>query len=221
MSTDEDKHREHLQQARIGSHRAFRALVEPYQRDLQRHCYRMTGSLDDADDLVQETLFRAWRGLGTYVSKGSFRAWLYRIATNSTLNLLNSASRKREVCNSAGEPAWLQPYPPSRARSDLGDAVEQLEMLGFAFVVALQNLPGRQRSALLLCDVLGFSPGEAAEVLGCTTAAANSVLQRARATMANLHPIAPPAVNNEEQSVLSIALSALGPPATRMRCSNC
>jgi RNA polymerase sigma-70 factor (ECF subfamily) len=193
---------ERLRQARIGSHSAFRALVEPYQAELQRHCYRMTGSLDDADDLVQETLFRAWRALGSYVSRGSFRAWLYRIATNRTLDLVKSAPYRNEIVNSAGEPAWLQPYPAPYGMDDTSDAVERLETIGFAFVVALQRLPGRQRSALLLCDVLGFTPSEAAESLSCSVTATNSMLQRARATMADTHPVDRLAPKNQEQKQL-------------------
>lgn len=190
-----------LRKARIGSHQAFRALVEPYEAELKRHCYRMTGSFDDADDIVQETLFRAWRGLGTYVSRGSFRAWLYRIATNRTLDLLGSAHRRREMLNTVGEPSWLQPYPTA-GFDETGDAVTELESVGLAFVVALQNLPGRQRSALLLRDVLGFSPGEAAEVLDTTVPATNSLLQRARATIGGIGPSDPSEAADEEQQAL-------------------
>lgn len=199
MAADGRSESERVGRARAGDHGAFRALVEPYQRELHGHCYRMTGSHDDADDLVQETLFRAWRGLGTYVSRGSFRGWLYRIATNTTLNLIDSAPRRREMINSAGEPPWLQPYPPTEGDRDPADFVEQLETVGLAFVVAFQNLPGRQRSALLLCDVLGFSPAEAAEILDCSVPAANSVLQRARSTMATVLPVASPAPSEEQR----------------------
>ncbi|MFV1999025.1 MAG: RNA polymerase subunit sigma-70 [Acidimicrobiia bacterium] len=192
---------ENLRKARIGSHQAFRALVEPYQAELKRHCYRMTGSFDDADDIVQETLFRAWRGLGAYVSHGSFRAWLYRIATNRTLDVLGSAYRRREVVNAAGEPSWLQPYPTT-GFDETGDAVTELETVGLAFVVALQNLPGRQRAALLLCDVLGFTPAEAADVLDTTVPATNSLLQRARTTMGRFEPSNPFAVADEDQQAL-------------------
>ncbi|MGH3070891.1 MAG: RNA polymerase subunit sigma-70 [Gaiellaceae bacterium] len=201
--TDERLELEQLRQARIGSHSAFRALVEPYQAELQRHCYRMTGSLDDADDLVQETLFRAWRALGSYVSRGSFRAWLYRIATNRTLDLIKSTPYRSEIVNSAGEPAWLQPYPPPYGIDETVEAAERLETIGLAFVVALQRLPGRQRSALLLCDVLGFTPAEAAESLGCSVAAANSMLQRARARMADVRPVTHAAPSNHEQKQLA------------------
>jgi len=141
----------------------------------------MTGSIDDADDIVQETLFRAWRGLGTYVSRGSFRAWLYRIATNRTLDLVGSAAHRREVVNTAGEPSWLQPYPHE---DNTGDTAVGLDSVGMAFVVALQRLNARQRAVLLLCDVLGFSAAEAAETLATSVGATNSLLQRARAKLA-------------------------------------
>lgn len=147
-----------------------------------------------------ETLRRAWRGLGAYVSRGSFRAWLYRIATNRTLDLLGSAPRRREVINAAGEPPWLQPYPAS-GLDETGDAAIQLETVGLAFVVALQNLPGRQRAALL-CDVLGFSPRETADVLATTVAASNSLLQRARAAIALVQPSAPFKASDAEQQSL-------------------
>lgn len=183
MTDDEPFDIDNLRKAKTGSHQAFRALVEPHERELQRHCYRMTGSYDDADDLVQETLFRAWRALGTYVSHGSFRAWLYRIATNRTLDLLGSAPRRREVVNTAGEPVWLQPYPT--AEDTTGDAVANLDAVGLAFVVALQRLNPRARSALLLCDVLGFTAAEAAVTCGTTAPAINSLLQRARGKLAS------------------------------------
>jgi len=201
LAPDERFDSENLRKARVGSHQAFLALVEPYEAELKRHCYRMTGSFDDADDIVQETLFRAWRGLGTYVSRGSFRAWLYRIATNRTLDLLGSAHRRREVVNAAGEPSWLQPYPDSEF-DETGEAVTELETVGLAFVVALQKLPGRQRSALLLCDVLGFSPAEAAEVLDTTVPATNSLLQRARGTIGNIEHSTPFAAADKDQQAL-------------------
>ena len=182
MTGDWTEDADNLRKARVGSHDAFRALVQPYEPELKRHCYRMTGSYDDADDLVQETLFRAWRALGTYVSHGSVRAWLYRIATNRTLDLIGSAPRRREVINSAGEPSWLQPFP--HGEDTTGDAVTDLDTVGLAFIVALQQLTGRQRAALLLCDVLGFAPAEAADTLSTTVAATNSLLQRARTKLA-------------------------------------
>ena len=178
--------RQAIHRARSGSHKAFRSLVEPYEAELQRHCYRMTGSVDDADDLVQETLFRAWRSLGTYSGRGSFRAWLYKIATNKTLDLLGSAPRRREVINGADEPAWLQPLPTPELLDDTQEAVVSLEMIGLAFIAALQNLPARQRAALILRDVLGYSAVEAAEILECTVPSVTSALQRARSKLEEL-----------------------------------
>ncbi len=173
---------EKVAEAKAGSHEAFKVLVKPYLPELRRHAYRMTASFDDADDVVQETLLRAWRKIDTYEPYGSFRGWLYRIATNKTLDLLRSAPKRRELVNSAGEPSWLQPFPQSEL-DPTGQEITELERIGLAFVVSLQVLPGRQRSALLLCDVLGFSPTEAAEVLAASVAATNSLLQRARATL--------------------------------------
>ena len=195
---------EYLQQARIGSHRAFRTLVEPYRAELQRHCYRMTGSLDDADDLVQETLFRAWRGLGAYVSRGSFRAWLYRIATNRTLDLLESATRRYEVVNSADEPPWLQPYPTE----GVDDVLIDLETIGLAFIVALQNLPARQRAAVLLCDVLGFTSAEAADLIDTTTPAVNSLLQRARTSLEKSRPLDPKPTGDAQKALVGRFVAA-------------
>ena len=179
--------RETVVEAKAGNHDAFKDLVRPYLPELRRHVYRMTASFDDADDIVQETLLRAWRKIGTYEPYGSFRGWLYRIATNKTLDHLRSAPKRREVVNSAGEPSWLQPFPQSEL-DPTGQEITDRERIGLAFVVSLQVLPGRQRSALLLCDVLGFSPAEAAEVLASSVAATNSLLQRARAALAKEEP---------------------------------
>ena len=201
---DAETEADYLRQARVGSHRAFRALVEPYRLGLQQHCYRMTGSIDDADDLVQETLFRAWRGLGAYVSRGSFRAWLYRIATNRTLDLLTSAPRKHEVVNSAGEPAWLQPYPTE----GVDDRLIDLEAIGLAYVVALQNLLPRQRAAVLLCDVLGFTAAEAADAIDTTPAAVNSLLQRARASLEKIRPVTVTASSEAQKALVDRFVAA-------------
>ncbi len=168
--------------AKTGDHAAFERAVAPYRAELHRHCYRMTGSVDDADDLLQETLFRAWRSLGTYAGRSSFRAWLYRIATNRTIDALGGRSR-REIATQwrhdedGLEPMWLQPYHPE---TDPVAATERREDLAVAFIVAIQRLSPLQRAALLLRDVLGFSAAEAAGVLETSTAAVNSALQRAR-----------------------------------------
>jgi RNA polymerase sigma-70 factor (ECF subfamily) len=179
---------------------AFTALAEPYRRELQLHCYRMLGSYEDSEDLVQETLLRAWRARHGFEAEGpsSFRAWLYRIATNACIDAL--AKRPRRVLPydvaPAADPAappppdadlpWLQPYPdrllaPSDDEPDA--AVVAKETIELAFLVAIQHLPPRQRAVLLLRDVLGFSAKDTASLLQTSVAAANSALQRARATL--------------------------------------
>jgi RNA polymerase sigma-70 factor, ECF subfamily len=179
---------------------AFAALAEPYRRELQVHCYRMLGSYEDSEDLVQETLLRAWRARHGFEAEGpsSFRAWLYRIATNACIDAL--AKRPRRVMPHDVVPAsdpevvppeepdvpWLQPYPDRLLASgdDEPDAVVvERETIELAFIAAIQHLPPRQRAALLLRDVLGFSAKEAASLLQTSIAAANSALQRARTTL--------------------------------------
>jgi RNA polymerase sigma-70 factor (ECF subfamily) len=163
----------------------------------------MLGSLQDAEDAVQETLLRAWRSLDGFAGRGSVRNWFYKIATNVCLNALSSRVRERRVLpetigpparqtpegGPATEIAWLEPYP-DRLLDSLADTApgphalyERRETVEFAFVAAIQHLPPRQRAALLLCDVLGWSAGEAAELLEASAASVNSALQRARATL--------------------------------------
>jgi RNA polymerase sigma-70 factor (TIGR02960 family) len=173
---------------------AFAALVEPYRRELQLHCYRMLGSLQDAEDLVQETLLAAWRGLGGFEERASLRAWLYRIATNRCLNALRDRGRRPVVEDTLmappptrnAEPSWLEPYPDS-AIPDLAPGpearYEQREATQLAFVSGLQLLPGRQRAALVLCDVLGFRTEEIAAMLEVTPQSVKGALRRARATL--------------------------------------
>ncbi|HEX8743459.1 MAG TPA: sigma-70 family RNA polymerase sigma factor [Thermoleophilaceae bacterium] len=182
--------------------RAFNELSERYRRELQLHCYRMLGSVQDAEDLVQETLLAAWRGLDRFEGRSSLRTWLHRIATNRCLNELRDAGRRpRELVprelppdrpppSAEREPVWLQPYP-----EPLLDAVpdgapgpdaryEVKESLGLAFVTGLQRLPPLQRAVLVLRDVHGFRANEVAEMLETTVASANSALHRARAALA-------------------------------------
>jgi RNA polymerase sigma-70 factor, ECF subfamily len=178
--------------AQGGDEAAFEALVGPHRRELHAHCYRMLGSVHDADDVLQEVLLRAWRGLGGFQGRSSVRAWLYRIATNVCLDAIESRSRRFVPVDvgpaGAGAPAteaiWVGPYPgtPAQAADEGGPAAryEQRESLELAFVAALQYLPARQRAALILRDVLGFSARDAAEVLETTTAGVNSALQWAR-----------------------------------------
>jgi RNA polymerase sigma-70 factor, ECF subfamily len=189
-----------LDSARQGDEDAFRSLVELHQGELQAHCYRMLGSLHDAEDALQDALLRAWRGLPRMEGRGSLRSWLYRIATNACLDAI--ARRPKRVLpidygppsapgDDPGRPRealWVEPYPDERLELEDGYAApearyEQREAVELAFVAALQHLPGRQRAALILRDVLGFSAKEAAEALESTPASVNSALQRARKTV--------------------------------------
>ena len=182
-----------IEQARAGDERAFAALVEPHRRELQLHCYRMLGSLQDAEDLVQETLLAAWRGLGGFERRASLRAWLYRIATNRCLNALRERGRRPPVEETPMappsrhvEPTWLEPYPDT-ALPDLTPGPDaryaQREATQLAFVAGLQQLPARQRAALVLRDVLGFRTDEVAAMLEVTPQSVKGALQRARATI--------------------------------------
>ena len=177
---------------------AFRELTEPYRRELQLHCYRILGSVQDAEDMVQETLLAAWRGFEAFEGRASVRSWLYRIATNRCLNALRARSRRpREVHapmdmpepTRRSEPVWLEPYPdvllenlPDRAAGPAA-RYEARESVELAFIAALQGLPPRQRAAVVLRDVLGFSTAEAAEMLDTGEASVKGALQRARATL--------------------------------------
>ncbi len=190
-----------LEQARAGDEEAFRALTDPNRRELQVHCYRILGSVQDAEDMVQETLLAAWRGLADYEGRASVRSWLYTIATNRCLNALRDSGRRpQNVIGSNplpdapeptrwGEPVWLQPYPdalidglPDRAEGP--DArYETKEAVGLAFVSGLQRMAPQQRAVLVLRDVLGYRAAEVAEMLDSSEASVNSALQRARASL--------------------------------------
>jgi RNA polymerase sigma-70 factor, ECF subfamily len=195
-----------LSRARDGDELAFRELTDPFRRELQLHCYRILGSLQDAEDMLQETLLAAWRGLGEFQGRASLRTWLYRIATNRCLNLLRSNARRtaKEVPpmpeppppTRRTEPLWLQPYPDVLLEG-LPDAApgpaaryETQEAVALAFVAGLQRLPPLQRGALVLRDVLGFSAGESATILETTEASVKGALQRARAALAE-RPVDP------------------------------
>jgi RNA polymerase sigma-70 factor (ECF subfamily) len=187
-----------LVRARAGDEDAFRELTDPYRRELQLHCYRILGSLQDAEDVLQETLLAAWRGLEDYEGRASVRAWLYRIATNRCLNVLRGRGRRPQEVPPMTEPAeptrlsepiWLDPYPDVLL-DGVADATpgpearhETREAVGLAFVAALQHLPPRQRAVLVLRDVLGFHGAEVADMLGSSEASVKGALQRARATL--------------------------------------
>jgi RNA polymerase sigma-70 factor (ECF subfamily) len=168
---------------------AFTDLTERHRRELHVHCYRMLASFDEAEDAVQETFLRAWRSRDTFDGSSMFRAWLYRIATNVCLDMLRRNSRRLTTLRNFSEVPWLQPYPDAlldeaAPSEDLPDAVVvERETIELAFLAAMQVLPPRQRAALIARDVLGWPAIETASLLDTSVAAANSAVQRARATM--------------------------------------
>ena len=205
--------------ARDGDGDAFRALTDPYRRELQLHCYRILGSLHDAEDLLQETLVAAWRGIARFEGRSSLRTWLYRIATNRCLN----ARRKRSPpeleplpCppepTRRDEPLWLEPYPDALL-DGVPDAApgpearyEQREAVALAFVAGLQRLPERQRVVLVLRDVLGYRASEVGQMLGASAGSVDSALKRARAALEDrqppAHERAPLPASREERELI-------------------
>jgi len=194
-----------ISRARAGDGDAFRALTEPHRRELQVHCYRMLGSFQDAEDVLQETLLAAWQGLGGFEERASVRTWLYRIATNRCLNARRSASRRAAKewdipgvdppePTRLGEVVWLEPYPDAVLEGaidvPLGPEAryEQTESISLAFVTALQLLPPRQLAVLILRDVLGFHAHEVASMLDSSVESVNSALKRARASLERRQP---------------------------------
>lgn len=198
MQNPREAFHDQLLAAQSGNQEAFKTLTDPYYRELITHCYRMLGSLQDAEDQVQETLIRAWRKLASFEGRGSFRAWLYKIATNSCLDLLKvrvrrvlppalrQASSPQEVLPPVLDPIWLEPFPdellaPVNTTPEM--RYEAHETITLAFVTALQMLTPRQRAVLILCDVLDWSIGDAAGMMDTTTSAVNSMLYRARSKL--------------------------------------
>jgi RNA polymerase sigma-70 factor (TIGR02960 family) len=187
-----------LARARAGDEDAFRELTEPYRHELQLHCYRIVGSTQDAEDLVQETLLAAWRGLEQFGERASIRTWLYRIATNRGLDALRASARRPQSLapmtelpepSRVTEPIWLEPYPDVLLEGLADEApgpaarYEAKEAISLAFVAGLQQLPPQQRAVLVLRDVLSFRAAEVAEMLDTTEAAVNGLLRRARTAL--------------------------------------
>jgi len=206
-----------MARARAGDDQAFRELVEPYRRELHLHCYRLLGSLTDAEDVLQEVLLAAWRGLAGFQERAALRTWLYRITTNRCLNAIRDSARRSPPepvppfdppePTRRSEVTWLQPYPdalldqvPDRSpgpetRYGLRESVE------LAFVAGLQRLPPRQAATLVLRDVLGYSATEVASMLGTTETAVKGMLQRARATLERSRPTGERAVAGSAEEI--------------------
>jgi RNA polymerase sigma-70 factor (TIGR02960 family) len=213
-----------ITRVRAGDAEAFRELTEPFRRELQVHCYRMLGSLQDAEDAVQDTLLSAWRGFAGFEERSSVRTWLYRIATNQCLNLRRSASRRPAQAwnvpgvdppepTRLGEVTWLEPFPDSLLADTPGAPpgpearYEQAESISLAFVTALQLLPPRQLAVLILRDVLGFRASEVAGMLDTTVESVTSALKRARASLHRHPPTAndqapPPAGGSPDEDAI-------------------
>ena len=184
--------------ARGGDDDAFRRLVEPYRNELHAHCYRMLGSVHDADDALQDSLLRAWRGLEKFEQRSSLRSWLYRITTNACLDVISRRAKRvlpfdhgpaagpgEGLADPLTESVWIEPYADAQLGIEDGYAApearfEQRESVELAFIAALQHLPASQRAVLILRDVLGFSAREAADLLGRTVASVNGALRRGR-----------------------------------------
>jgi RNA polymerase sigma-70 factor (TIGR02960 family) len=188
-----------LMRAAQGEEEAFRELTDPHRRELQVHCYRILGSMQDAEDVLQETLLAAWRGLERFEERASLRAWLYRIATNRALNTLRDAGRRpppslklpfdAPAPSRVGEPTFLEPYPDALLEGVIDSSpgpdarYEARETVELAFIAALGHLPPRQRATLILRDVLGFHAAEVADMLDSSVDSVKGSLKRARATL--------------------------------------
>ena len=226
-----------LDRARAGDGDAFQELVEPHRRELLVHCYRILGSLQDAEDVLQEVLMAAWRALSRFDGR-SLRAWLYRIATNRCLNFLRDETRRPQSTLvtkpisapdgglvSSDEPWWLDPYPDAL----MDDAAvspearyDSRESIALSFVAALQHLPVQQRAVLILRDVLGFSAAEVANILGTTTTSVNSALVRARSGLGpDRRPDLIPSRTRPSKRKSSIASSTPSKTEMSTRWSHC
>jgi RNA polymerase sigma-70 factor, ECF subfamily len=202
INMDPQKEDSRLIAAKNGDKDQFGELTEPYRRELQIHCYRILGSLQEAEDLVQETFLRAWRRLDTYQGRASFRAWLYKIATNACLDVLDQRQSRRllpmdiypasdpgaAIVPPPSEVVWLEPFPDEwlvdQTAANPEARYSLYESVSLAFLTALQALPPRQRAVLILIDILDWSAREVAELLETSLSAMNSALHRARITLA-------------------------------------
>jgi len=213
-----------MSRARAGDGDAFRELTDPHRRELQVHCYRMLGSIQDAEDALQDALLAAWQGLSGFEGRASLRTWLYRIATNRCLNARRSASRRpAQEWNipgveypeptRLGEVVWLEPFPDAVLDGSIGEPlgpearVERTESISLAFVTALQLLPPRQLAVVILRDVLGFPAREVADMLDTTVDSVNSALKRGRVGLRRHLPSTadrepPPAADSPEEDEL-------------------
>ena len=218
-SIEEEQQLKILEAARAGNEEAFARLIDPHRRELLVHCYRILGSFEDAEDMLQETLVRVWKRLDSFEGRSSLRAWLYKIATNACLDALDSRrvhGLPKELY-ARGDPTqplpaplqnatWVEPFPDEwiddQPEIYPEARYEVRESITLAFIAALQKLPGRQRAVLLLCDVMGWNSSEAADILDMTTAAVNSALQRARESLKQVERKSTPTFLNEQLSVL-------------------
>ncbi len=205
--------------ARAGDEKHFANLVGPYRRELHLHCYRMLGSVTDADDVLQDTMLAAWQSLDRFAGRATLRTWLYRIATSRCLNAIRDGKRRPPAApvppfeppapSRRSDVTWLQPYPDAwldqRPTRDPAERLQTRETIELAFITALQRLPPRQAAAVILGDVLGFHPGEIAAMLGVTPTAVKGLLQRGRAALARHQPHAggevPEAVSRQERAL--------------------
>jgi RNA polymerase sigma-70 factor (ECF subfamily) len=200
-----------LAAAQQGDNAAFARLVAPYRRELRAHCYRMSGSLHDADDLLQESLLRAWRGLPGFEGRSDVRTWLYKVTTHACLDRLDARAPRMLPFDAAGvvDPIWVEPCPAAWYSDESSPEARlgRRESVALALLVALQRLPAKQRAVLILRDVVGWQASECAELLGLTVAAVNSALQRARDTL-GAQQGEPPPVDEQTASLLGRYLAA-------------